>query len=102
MDRKDEAASSFLSFGSFGSFVSFFSFVVHLVFPGSEAYKAGMPRPRFLHILVGCLLIVTVAFSFWGTINKPDCQDMDFGSYYRAAVAVSRGQTPYVVDEYGP
>jgi hypothetical protein len=51
----------------------------------------------------GCLLIgLAVLFSLYGTINKPGCQDMDFGSYYRAAVAVSRGLTPYTVDAYGP
>jgi hypothetical protein len=53
--------------------------------------------------LVGYLVIASATLlSFYGTINKPDCQDMDFGAYYRAAVAVSRGQTPYTVDEYGP
>src|SRR5437764_3210658 len=50
-----------------------------------------------------CLAIgLVVAFSFWGTIGKPDCQDQDFGAYYRAAVAVRRGQSPYTMDEHGP
>jgi hypothetical protein len=46
--------------------------------------------------------MLAVALSFWQTVGKPDCQDMDFGSYYRAGAAVSRGKTPYTVDEHGP
>jgi hypothetical protein len=45
---------------------------------------------------------LAVAISFWGTIGNPDCQDMDFGSYYRAGAAVARGETPYTVDAHGP
>src|SRR5579871_6086643 len=48
------------------------------------------------------LLAGAIAWSFWGTIGKPDCQDMDFGAYYRAALAVRQSHTPYTVDEYGP
>jgi hypothetical protein len=45
---------------------------------------------------------LAVAFSFWGTVGKPDCQDMDFGAYHRAGAAVARGETPYTVDKHGP
>ncbi len=47
-------------------------------------------------------LIAAVGFSFAGTVNKPDCGDADFGSYYRAAAAVRAGQTPYQVGAQGP
>jgi hypothetical protein len=53
-------------------------------------------------VAVGTVLGVVVAVSFWGTIGKPNCQDMDFGSYYRAGTAVAGGETPYAVDEHGP
>jgi hypothetical protein len=36
------------------------------------------------------------------TVGKPDCQDLDFGSYIRASLAVRSGNTPYTVDEHGP
>src|SRR5262249_17307391 len=48
------------------------------------------------------LLALAVAWSFRGTFGKPDCQDLDFGSYYRAGCAVACGATPYTVDEHGP
>ncbi len=48
------------------------------------------------------LLAVAVAWSFRTTFGNPDCQDLDFGSYYRAGAAVARGQTPYTVDAHGP
>jgi hypothetical protein len=57
---------------------------------------------RRLPLLLWGLLVLAVAFSFWGTIGKPDAQDLDLGAYYRAAVAVNGGQSPYVVDEHGP
>ena len=47
-------------------------------------------------------LAAAVAVSFWGTIGNPDCMDLDFGSYYRAASAVAQGRSPYFVDEHGP
>lgn len=47
-------------------------------------------------------LLASIAVSFASTVGKPDCQDLDFGAYYRAAVAVHSGQTPYTVDEHGP
>jgi hypothetical protein len=47
-------------------------------------------------------LAVAVAWSFWGTVGKPDCMDLDFGAYYRAGRAVARGETPYTVDAHGP
>jgi hypothetical protein len=46
-------------------------------------------------------LLACVAFSFWGTVDKPDCMDQDFGAYYRAAAAVADGQSPYFVEEHG-
>jgi hypothetical protein len=48
------------------------------------------------------LLALAVAWSFRGTFGKPDCQDLDFGSYYRAGRAVARGETPYMMDAHGP
>jgi hypothetical protein len=51
--------------------------------------------------LAWTILAGAVVFSFVGTL-KPDCQDMDFGAYYRAGAAVARGETPYTVDEHGP
>ena len=53
---------------------------------------------RCFWLLVGGAIV----YSFWMTVGKPDCQDLDFGSYFRAAVAVRGGATPYKVDEYGP
>jgi hypothetical protein len=53
-------------------------------------------------LALGLLLAVGIAVSFAGTVGNPSCQDMDFGAYYRAAHAVRRGTTLYVVDEYGP
>ncbi|HYT92418.1 MAG TPA: glycosyltransferase family 87 protein, partial [Gemmataceae bacterium] len=50
-------------------------------------------------LLFGGLVGLAILWSFWGTIGKPDCQDMDFGAYYRAAVAVGRGESPYTLDE---
>jgi len=57
---------------------------------------------KYVRAAAWSALCLTVAFSFWGTIGKPDCQDMDFGAYYRAGAAVARGETPYKVDEHGP
>jgi hypothetical protein len=57
---------------------------------------------RYWHVLGGTLLAAAILYSFWGTFGNPDCQDADFGSYYRAAVAVGRGESPYTVDEHGP
>jgi len=57
---------------------------------------------RWLPWFAGLLIAGAVAFSFWGTIGKPDCMDLDFGSYYRAANAVAAGRSPYFVDEHGP
>jgi hypothetical protein len=51
--------------------------------------------------LSGVALGAAIVYSFWGTIGKPDCQDFDFGSYYRAALAVRQGESPYTVDEHG-
>jgi hypothetical protein len=47
------------------------------------------------------LLALAAAWSFRSTFGNPDCQDLDFGSYYRAGVAVRRGETPYTVDAHG-
>src|SRR5690242_10824970 len=67
-------------------------------------------RPGWISNRVRKLLVVSAAsvalgalvvISFWGTC-KPDCQDMDFGAYYRAGAAVARGESPYTVDEHGP
>jgi hypothetical protein len=48
------------------------------------------------------LLGLAIPWSFAGTIANPSCQDLDFGAYYRAGLAVRQGRTPYIVDEYGP
>jgi hypothetical protein len=48
------------------------------------------------------LLAVGAAWSFRGTFGNPDCQDLDFGAYYRAGCAVASGTTPYAVDAHGP
>jgi Glycosyltransferase family 87 len=58
--------------------------------------------PARLRWLAVSFVAVAVAFSFWGTIGKPDCMDLDFGSYYRAANAVAQGKSPYFVDDHGP
>src|SRR5262249_2321147 len=44
------------------------------------------------------------AFSLARTSSKTaqNYQVFDFGAYYRAAVSVARGQTPYGIDEHGP
>jgi hypothetical protein len=63
-----------------------------------------MPRTSTrlsLAVLIASLGLA-IAWSVAWTINNPTCQDQDFGSYYRAALAVRAGRTPYVVDEYGP
>ena len=70
------------------------------------------PRQQVLHLLArraraavpGAAVVALgtlVVISFWGT-TRPDCQDMDFGAYYRAGAAVARGDSPYFVDEHGP
>jgi hypothetical protein len=55
--------------------------------------------------LAACVVLSAVAtFSLFRTIGKtPDVYQVhDFGAYYRAAGAVIRGETPYVIDEHGP
>ncbi len=48
-------------------------------------------------------LAAAIVFSFWGTLGRPECQDMDFGAYYRGAAAVRCGETPYHADMiHGP
>ncbi len=59
-------------------------------------------RQTAVRALAGIVLGVAIAWSFLGTIGNPACQDQDFGAYYRAAIAVRQGHTPYTVDEYGP
>jgi hypothetical protein len=56
---------------------------------------------KYLPWLLGVSLAALIAYSLWTTVGKPDCQDFDLGSYYRAAVAVRQGQSPYTVDEHG-
>jgi Glycosyltransferase family 87 len=51
--------------------------------------------------VAGVALGTLVVISF-GSTTRPDCQDMDFGAYYRASAAVARGESPYIVDEHGP
>jgi hypothetical protein len=53
-------------------------------------------------LLALCGVALAVLWSFWGTVGKPDCQDMDFGAYYRAAVAVGSGESPYTLDADDP
>src|SRR5437870_4624486 len=57
---------------------------------------------RLARAAVLLLLAVGAAWSFRGTFGNPDCQDLDFGAYYRAGCAVARGATPYTVDAHGP
>jgi hypothetical protein len=45
---------------------------------------------------------LAIPWSFGTTIANPTCQDQDFGAYYRAALAVRHGGTPYTVDKHGP
>ena len=52
--------------------------------------------------IVMAFLALAIPWSFATTIANPTCQDQDFGAYYRAALAVRQGRTPYFVDEYGP
>jgi hypothetical protein len=72
----------------------------------SESLAAGQPlgwRSERVARAAGFLLLaVGTAWSFRGTFGNPDCQDLDFGAYYRAGGAVARGQTPYRVDAHGP
>src|SRR4051794_18651644 len=61
------------------------------------------PLTRWLAALSVVALIGAVGFSLVRTVGKSaDFKDLDFGAYYRGARAVNRGETPYVVDEYGP
>lgn len=47
--------------------------------------------------------IGAIAFSLLRSVGKTfEFQDLDFGAVYRGASAVAVGETPYVVDEYGP
>ncbi len=49
------------------------------------------------------LLGVAIVVTMLRTIGQSDSfQEGDFGAYYRAACAVSRGESPYKVDEHGP
>src|SRR5580765_1639275 len=61
-------------------------------------YRSSLPIP----IVALSLTAGVVAFSFWGTIGRPDCMDLDFGAYYRAGQAVADGRSLYFVDEHGP
>jgi hypothetical protein len=65
------------------------------------SFSTATSLPRIPVSLVWIGLAAAIAYSFWGTL-KPDCQDMDFGAYYRAGAAVNRGESPYLVDEHGP
>jgi hypothetical protein len=67
----------------------------------AAALEGSNCRPWYLACLSGFSLVALIVYSFWGTVGKPDCQDLDFGSYYRAALAVRQGQTPYTVDHHG-
>jgi hypothetical protein len=66
------------------------------------AHNTVPPSARWFHQLAWLFVALAVALSFWGTVGKPDCMDLDFGSYYRAARAVASGNTPYTLDEHGP
>src|SRR5262245_29826750 len=72
----------------------------------SESLAAAQPLvwrgERVARAAVLVLLAAGVAWSFKGPFGKPDCQDLDFGAYYRAGCAVARGETPYTVDAHGP
>jgi hypothetical protein len=72
--------------------------------PENFAPVIGWPHRRKRLLTAGALglLALAVAWSFRGTFGNPDCQDLDFGSYYRAGSAVLRGETPYAMDHHGP
>jgi Glycosyltransferase family 87 len=76
------------------------SAAVSVTFADVPRSPAGLQRAA--RVAAWTLLILAVAFSFGGTVGKSDCQDMDFGSYYRAGRAAARGETPYTIDEHGP
>src|SRR5437868_1949633 len=69
--------------------------------PRSRPLRPGtVPLCRAAVVL---LLGLTLVWSFRTTVGNPDCQDLDFGAYYRAGAAVACGETPYTVDpRYGP
>jgi hypothetical protein len=68
-----------------------------------ESPQSATRLTQWLSMLGWVALIGAIGFSLIRTIGKStDYQDLDFGAYYRGALAVSRGETPYVVDEYGP
>jgi hypothetical protein len=49
------------------------------------------------------VVAAAIVFSLWRTVGKGvEFQKLDFGASYRGALAVSHGETPYVVDEHGP
>lgn len=72
--------------------------------PGTSARlsRDRLQRNGTARAIVLALLGLAIPCSFAGTIDNPTCQDQDFGAYYRAALAVRQGRTPYFVDEYGP
>jgi hypothetical protein len=68
----------------------------------STAFSMDWPRwKKTVRTILVMLIGLAIGWSFGETIEKPDCQDMDFGAYYRAALAVRQGRTPYTVDEHG-
>lgn len=53
--------------------------------------------------LAAIALAAAAAWSFARTVDpNAESRDLDFGAIYRGAQAVSRGETPYVVDRFGP
>ena len=63
-----------------------------------------LDRNRILVLAAWVVLSAAAALSLARTIGKTAdaYQVHDFGAYYRAAGAVVRGETPYVIDEHGP
>jgi hypothetical protein len=69
----------------------------------TESTQSATRLTQWASTLAWVALIGAIGFSLIRTIGKStDYQDLDFGAYYRGALAVSRGETPYVVDEFGP
>src|SRR5215468_10302 len=76
--------------------------VAHVPESLAPAGGPGWRGERRLRPVALVLFTLAVAWSFRTTFGHPDCQNLDFGAYYRGGAAVARGETPYAVDAYGP
>ncbi len=73
----------------------------HLVSVPAATFP-GQGLERLCRAAALAVLALAVAWSFRSTFGNPDCQDLDFGAYYRGGAAVARGETPYTIDAHGP